>query len=202
MGEVLKSYCLSLIGETHHDALIYALIVFCMGTVVFVCTMGWREGWKLSVGLLLTEYVAILLCSTVAFRNAKAIRQYDYMPFWSYAAYFQGGHPQLLAENIMNVVVFVPVGFLLGMMIRPKVTQVTYIAKISSEVPKIVEKRWKRGWLTAILVGAGISIGIEMLQFILKRGFSELDDVMHNTLKRRDRYCFKNQTFWIKSEAF
>ena len=69
MGEVLKSYCLSLIGETHHDALIFALIVFCIGTVVFVCTMGWREGWKISVGLLLTGYIAILLCSTVAFRK-------------------------------------------------------------------------------------------------------------------------------------
>lgn len=37
-------------------------------------------------------------------------------------------------------------------------------------------------WLRALLIGTCLSIGIEALQFIFIRGFSELDDVMHNTL--------------------
>jgi glycopeptide antibiotics resistance protein len=31
-------------------------------------------------------------------------------------------------------------------------------------------------------MGAGISLSIEVLQLFLRRGYSELDDVMHNTL--------------------
>lgn len=33
-----------------------------------------------------------------------------------------------------------------------------------------------------LLVGAGLSVTIETLQFVMLRGFSEIDDVMHNTL--------------------
>jgi glycopeptide antibiotics resistance protein len=32
----------------------------------------------------------------------------------------------------------------------------------------------------ALLFGLGISVSIETLQFFLKRGFAEVDDVMHN----------------------
>lgn len=32
------------------------------------------------------------------------------------------------------------------------------------------------------LIGCGISVTIEALQFFFMRGFSELDDVMHNTV--------------------
>ena len=33
-----------------------------------------------------------------------------------------------------------------------------------------------------LLIGCGISVTIEALQFFFMRGFSEVDDVMHNTL--------------------
>ncbi len=64
----------------------------------------------------------------------------------------------LLAENIMNVVVFVPVGLLLGIAFK----QMT--------------------WWKALLIGCSISVTIESLQFFFMRDFSEVDDVMHNTL--------------------
>lgn len=37
-------------------------------------------------------------------------------------------------------------------------------------------------WLMVAIIGCGISVTIESLQFFLMRGFSEVDDVMHNTL--------------------
>ena len=79
------------------------------------------------------------------------------MPFWSYRAIINGNE-QLLAENIMNVVVFVPVGLLFGIAIRD------------------------RNIWTALMFGAGLSVGIEVLQFVFRKGFAEVDDVMHNTL--------------------
>ena len=35
-------------------------------------------------------------------------------------------------------------------------------------------------WLMVAIIGCGISVTIEALQFIFMRGFSEFDDVMHN----------------------
>lgn len=58
----------------------------------------------------------------------------------------------------MNVVVFVPVGVLFGLAMR------------------------RRNVWAALLFGAGLSVGIEVLQFVFKKGFTEVDDVMHNTL--------------------
>lgn len=57
----------------------------------------------------------------------------------------------------MNVVVFIPVGLLLGFAFK----QMT--------------------WRKALLIGCSISISIEALQFWFMKGFSEVDDVMHNT---------------------
>ena len=64
----------------------------------------------------------------------------------------------LLVENIMNVVVFMPVGILLGCAFRHM-------------------KWWK-----VLLIGGGISFSIEAMQYFFKRGFAEVDDMMHNTL--------------------
>ena len=37
-------------------------------------------------------------------------------------------------------------------------------------------------WLIVLLIGCSISITIEALQFCFMKGFSEVDDVMHNTV--------------------
>lgn len=118
---------------------------------------GFKTGLRYSAALLLVEYIFLIFCSTVIFRSTGETRQYDFHPFWSYQA-IQDGREDLLAENIMNVVVFIPVGLLLGIAFK----QVT--------------------WWKALLIGCSISISIESLQFWFMRGFSESDDVMHNTV--------------------
>lgn len=118
-----------------------------------------RRAWKCISWLLLAEYIFLIYCSTVIFRAVKGVREYDYTPFWSY------NRPELLVENIMNVGVFVPVGVLLGCASR--------------------DMRW---WML-LLIGMGISVSIETLQLVFKRGFSEFDDVFHNTLGCMIGYC-------------
>ena len=125
--------------------------------MVFIAWKGFKIGLRYSVALLLIEYIFLIFCSTVIFRATGEIRQYDFHPFWSYKA-IQEGRDDLLAENIMNVVVFIPVGLLLSIAFK----QMT--------------------WWKVLLIGCGISVTIESLQFFFMRGFSELDDVMHNTL--------------------
>lgn len=37
-------------------------------------------------------------------------------------------------------------------------------------------------WWIVLLIGCGVSFSIEMFQLLFKRGFAELDDMMHNTI--------------------
>lgn len=74
---------------------------------------GWKQGWRKFVWLLLVEYVVLIYCSTVILRKVKDGVCYNFRPFWSYEA-IKNGQLFLISENILNVVVFVPVGLLLG----------------------------------------------------------------------------------------
>ena len=116
-----------------------------------------RKGLKLLASTTLIAYIAFIFCSTVFFREMQKKCMYDLHPFWSYKAILNG-RENLVAENIMNIVMFMPVGFLLGV--------------------AFAEIRWK----AVLLIGLSLSIGIETLQFVYSKGFTEVDDVMHNTL--------------------
>jgi len=168
MSDEFKQYIISLYQDIPQEVYEGLLSVFCIGLVVFSAWKGLKTGLRYSAILLLVEYVFLLFCSTIIFRTTGEIRQYDFHPFWSYKA-IQEGSEDLLAENIMNVVVFVPVGLMLGSLLRVK-------GSSTSEATKSMT------WLMVAIIGCGISITIESLQFIFMRGFSELDDVMHNTL--------------------
>lgn len=157
MREQVKQYVISLYQDIPQEAYEGLQLVFCFGVVLLIAWKGFREAPRYSVVLLLVEYIFLLFCSTVIFRVACETRKYDFQPFWSYQA-IQEGRAELLAENIMNIVVFIPVGLLLSIAFK----QVT--------------------WWKVLLVGCNISAVIELLQFFLMRGFSEVDDVMHNSL--------------------
>lgn len=133
------------------------LSILCLGFVVIIVFCGLKRGWRKIAGLLLVEYLFLLFCSTIVFRATSEVQKYDWEPFWSYQA-IEEGRLELLPENIMNVVVFVPVGILLGC--------------------AFCSMRWWK----ALLIGCGISVSIEALQYFFHRGFAETDDVMHNTL--------------------
>lgn len=122
--------------------------------------------------LLLGEYVFLLFGSTVIYREASdAISGHSFHLLWSYRAYLSGENPNLLVENIMNTMVFVPIGILVGTLIpQNRWSMVEGNDKV------------KKAWLVAISVGFLISVTIESLQFFLFRGFAELDDVMHNSM--------------------
>ncbi len=163
MREQFRQYIINLYQDIPQEIYEGLLSVFCLGLVVFISWKGLKTGLRYSSALLLIEYIFLLLCSTVIFRATGETRQYDFHPFWSY------DRPELLVENIMNVVVFIPVGMVYGSLLRVK-------GSSTSEATKSMT------WLMVAIIGCGISVTIESLQFFLMRGFSEVDDVMHNTL--------------------
>lgn len=162
MLEELWEYTITLYKEVPASVYKVLLALLCIGVVVIICIRGLRKGWRNTCLLLLAEYVFLLFGSTVLFRNtSNAILGHDFHPFWSYRSYFSGDNSNLLVENIMNVLVFVPLGFLFGI-------------QLSQKFPK--------GWSVALGLGFLISVSIETLQYFLNRGFSEVDDVIHNTI--------------------
>lgn len=153
MSDEFKQYVISLYQDVPQEVYEGLLSVFCLGLVIFIAWKGFKTGLRYSAILLLVEYVFLIFCSTVIFRATGETRQYDFHPFWSYS------RPDLLVENIMNVIVFIPIGMILGSLLRVK-----------------------GSWLIALLIGCSVSVTIEAMQYFLHRGFAETDDVMHNTV--------------------
>ena len=152
-----EDYVFSLVHATPYYVYEDIASIFCLGLVLFIAWKGFKTGLRYSVALLLIEYIFLIFCSTVFFRTTSELRKYDIHPFWNYKA-IQDGREDLLAENIMIVAVFIPVGLLLSIAFK----QVT--------------------WWKALLIGCSIPVTIEALQFWFMKGFSEVDDVMHNTV--------------------
>lgn len=146
--DTYSSHLIHSVPASLWDAL---LAVFSAGSVVLVAWKGKGSGHYV-MRLLLAEYVFMLYYTTIFLRQSKNHVEYNFMPFWSYSNY------SFEIQSVMNVLVFIPVGFLIGC-------------------------SWKNiSWWKAISGGCAFSVGIELLQLVLKCGFSEVDDVMHNTL--------------------
>ena len=114
MKEQIAEYLISLYKDIPMAVYEGLLSVLCLGTVAIIVCYGLKRSLKWIVGLLLVEYIFLIFCSTVIYRKGYEEAGYELSPFWSYTA-IQEGRVELLAENIMNVVVFVPVGMLLCM---------------------------------------------------------------------------------------
>ena len=99
-------------------------------------------------------YLLMVLCFTILFREEKDVAQISMIPIWEYASL----NYKLIAESILNVLLFVPLGFLAGAAIK------------------------RRKLLRTIGLCCCISVTIELLQLITKRGACNIDDVIHNTL--------------------
>jgi hypothetical protein len=113
MKELFYQYIVSLFQGVPVWVYEGLLSVFCVGAVLIVAIKGLRKGGQYASALLLIEYVFLLYGATVIFRTASEIVEYNFHPFWSYAA-IQQGRAFLVPENIMNVIVFMPVGTLLA----------------------------------------------------------------------------------------
>ena len=119
---------------------------------------------KILLILLLIGYVFYILYMTLFCRTPRTFYQYNYKIFWSYQYFFDQDHPEG-RQIILNILFFIPYGFLLSSLLN--------CFQIKSK---------KNIFLITCISGCLLSVGIELLQLILKLGLSELDDVIHNAL--------------------
>ena len=130
-------------------------------TVVLIagCTYLWRgnrpKEWYIILFLL--AYFALILGKTVIYRETGAVEEVNTYPFWSYAEGFTKRR-YVLVQNLLNIILFLPIGFLLGAIIK------------------------SYRLLIVTLLGAGLSLTIELLQLFFEKGLCEFDDIFHNTV--------------------
>ena len=121
---------------------------WCYAIAVLLGVAAWRVWKKPSLGLLV-GYAFLILAETVLIRKPFVGQHFQPQLFWSWKQ-FSVQRNQILT----NVIMFVPVGVLVGWIWR-----------------------WRGLW-----VATGLSIGIEILQLITARGLCEFDDVFHNMI--------------------
>lgn len=108
-------------------------------------------------GIVLYGFLGIVFASTV-FTRTPGNRAYELMPFWSWREIFFHRDWALFQENVLNIILFTPIGMLLFPLFK-KIT-----------------------WKSVLIIGGAISALIEISQLILCRGLFEWDDMIHNTL--------------------
>lgn len=138
----------------------YVLFSFCVLSVTIVIGVLMMKGDKIMkfiLGTLLSEYYFLVLCSTVICRDCGSKRDMELMPFWNYPDIWNSvDYPADLIEVLLNIILFIPIGLLLGGM----------------------GMNLKRIFLSGVI----LSCIIEVSQLVFCRGLCETDDVIHNTL--------------------
>lgn len=133
----------------------FGVMCFCI-FVVFIANKDWLSIVRRTSICMLLEYLFLVFCSAILFRDTGEGPKYNFELFWSYKAIARG-RIEYLYEDLLNIALMIPIGFLLSI-IKPT-----------------------RFWIVFIS-GIGISVLIEILQLVFHKGLCELDDVIHNAI--------------------
>ena len=146
---------------TGQDALMWLAVTAAVGAVCLVlCRAGRMKKRTALLAVLLGFYLAVIVTFTLGHRIPKQGYDYNLKLFWTIEA-IRNGKKDLISESIWNVVLFVPLGVILALLLPGK-------------------GRTGRFW-RPVLIGAGVSAVIELIQLVGKLGLFEFDDIIYNT---------------------
>ena len=135
------------------------LVTFIIGAALSISLKGFREGLRYSAIILLIEWFLLVFGTCVLFRESGAEYHINLIPLISYFDYGENSYfMEKAVLNLLNVALFIPIGFLLGCGFR------------------------NMTWKSALAIGTMLSVFIELLQLISRRGLCEVDDVIHNVV--------------------
>lgn len=131
------------------------LMVLCVMAIVIFSRNGViRIQLRRLLRVMFVEYLVLLFCSTVVFRDVAPPISIKFMLFKGYF----NGDKRLLIDALLNVAIFIPIGFCSSVFLR---------------FPK---------WLKILLLSVSLSCTIELSQYILSRGCCDTNDVMNNAI--------------------
>lgn len=146
--------------------------------IFLILNKTWK---KVSVSLLIS-YCFLIFATTVLARTSRENVSYNLTPFRLFQNNEWWSKHDLMLQIKANVLMFVPIGFLLmlfGKELRVKLVRTLYI-------------------IAVIVTGFLFSALIEYMQYKLHRGLCEVDDVVHNTIGTLIGVVL----YWIISRVF
>lgn len=130
-------------------------VILCMTIILlFLRRDNGSQFFRDTCCCMLAVYVFLTLCTTVFFRESHEEMHYFLSPFHWYGVLYS----KMLAEIILNILLFIPIGFFVAAVMR------------------------NRNILKTLCVGFVLSSTIEFIQLVSRRGVCSVDDVIHNTL--------------------
>lgn len=140
------------------ETVVFLLLLFLItGLLAIQLRRGKLKKIQFFSGIALYVFLSVVFGSTV-FTRTSGKRMYELLPFWSWGKVIFEHDLMLLQENLLNIILFFPIGVLL----------------------ELCSKKMKGKHAASI--GLGISAVIELSQLILCRGWFEWDDMIHNTI--------------------
>lgn len=142
--------------------LLFGIIFFVL--FCFLCTIGCIKRYKtkrvpITCDILLSFDCSFIVVMTLFTRRIGDTYKIDLKPFSSYYVAFAEGNMEILLQILVNIAMYIPLGFLLPCCF------------------KLFEKY--RYVILGIFSG---SLVIELIQLIFRLGLFEVDDVINNTL--------------------
>lgn len=152
----------------HYLSLLHEIPVFVYLIFIAICIFLWailslvfsnKKAWVYVNRTIVVVTIVSVFFVTLFTRNAQPIQQVELTPF----AVFElaSVYPDVYNQMVLNVLLFLPLGL---------------------SLPFCFSNRIKHPVLVTIIFAFGLSIIVEVLQYIFKCGYSELDDVMLNTV--------------------
>lgn len=135
-------------------------------------------------------YLAIFLFLTLFGRQTNPVMRYELSFLWEYRLAF-AGHREYMRQILDNMLLFVPMGILYG-----------ELRKNGS--PKRHGSAGESGgacWRCVFFAGALLSLAVEFLQLVSRRGLFEFDDILNNTIGMAAGYTLYRLTGIIKRRS-
>ena len=139
--------------------LIFLLFVIAVNLWLRFAVRTGRIRRKQIASMILLEFYMALVYSSTVFTRQPMERHLQLVPLAVWKAAFWGHSRDALMDGLLNIILFLPIGWLLVTACRR-----------TRQLPRLV------------LYGAVFSLFIETSQFIFSRGFSSVDDLLNNTI--------------------
>ena len=153
-GNILRYNLQYIMLNLHIPTYYYALAV-----VIIIIVLVIKK--RISLALLF-GYCFLILSATVLARPSHAFYRCELIPFVTYKEALNSADYRW--EIISNIIMFVPIGFLLFFLVNNN------------------KRTLVRVFFLTILYGLIISFGIEVMQYLRKKGLAETDDLISNSI--------------------
>ena len=135
---------------------VLAFAAFCTVTIILYKRQRFNKVQCIAA-ILLSLYIVVLLYFTVVGRYSHAEYEYQINFFTSYRWFFEHNGGQVLRQLLINLVMLMPVGFLLPVVINAK-----------------------HKYIITLALSLLLTVFIETMQLITKCGSFEVDDIINN----------------------